>query len=80
MTNGNDELMEKMVRIVKANPHKMSAQRQKAKIRQLKAVRKAQLRGENVCGEINAITASLKKSGIIDKNGNLSTHYKNRIR
>ena len=72
----NDELMVKIGRIARANPHKAFVQDQKRRIKELKEIRIAQVQGKNVDNEVAVVVKSLRESGIIDRHGKLSSRYK----
>lgn len=76
MIDRNDEYMTRMDQIVKSNSnvHKGFYNKQQSRIRELKKMRRAQMRGENV--DVSSVFEDLKESGIIDNKGNITKQYK----
>lgn len=74
--NGDDYMMQTS-RIAKANPYKRFNSKQKTALIRLQKIREDQKNGKNVDAQVIKITESLKQSGILDSNGELSKHYRN---
>lgn len=73
----DDDDMARIALIAVTNPHKKFHNSQKERIKELKKIEELQRSGEKVPYDtMLKIEKHLKASGIIDKQGNLSVHYK----
>ena len=72
-----DEYMVRISRIAKANPYRSFNAKQKKALIRLQRIRADQINGKNVDAQVIQITESLKHSGILDSNGELSKNYRN---
>lgn len=76
MNKREDEYMDNIMQAVKTNSnvHKSFISKQQKRIKELRAMKKAQDNGEDV--DISSVIESLRQSGIIDSKGNLTKHYR----
>lgn len=76
MDSKDDETMNYIKQVVRENSrvHQSFSQKQKQRIKELKAMRAAQLRGEDV--DISSVIDDLQKSGYLDSKANISKHYR----
>ena len=73
----DENYMARIALIAVTNPHKKFHNSQKERIRKLQEVKALQKSGGKVSPDtLLEIEKHLKASGIIDKQGNLSAHYK----
>lgn len=76
MNHKDDEYMNDIKQAVRENSrvHQSFSNKQKQRLKELKEIRKAQKRGEDV--DISSVIDDLQKSGYLDSKGNITKHYR----